>query len=69
VNYEVKELKRKNTNTNFISTDSIVFLVECNKNIALKRTPMILNIKDDLKTFREVMSFRMVFFWKKNDKK
>jgi hypothetical protein len=30
---------------------------------------MILNIKDDLKTFREVMSFRDVVFWKKNDKK
>jgi hypothetical protein len=26
---------------------------------------MILNIKDDLKTFREVMSFRDVVFWKK----
>ena len=30
---------------------------------------MILNIKDDLKTFREGMSFRDVVFLEKSDKK
>jgi hypothetical protein len=30
----------------------------------LKRTPMILNMEDDLKTFCQVMSSRDVAFWK-----
>ena len=54
--------KKKYIDTDFIFTDSIVFLVECDKNIVLKRTPMILNMEDDLKTFCEAISFRDVFF-------
>jgi len=46
----------------FISTDLIVFLVECDRNTILKRTPMILNMEDDLKTFCQAMSSRDVAF-------
>jgi hypothetical protein len=47
---------------NFISTDSIVFLVECDGTSVLKRTPMILNIEDDPKTFYQAMSSRDIVF-------
>jgi hypothetical protein len=36
--------------------------VEGDKNIVLKRTPMILNVEDDLKTFSEAISIRNVVF-------
>jgi hypothetical protein len=54
--------KEKHIDTDFSFTDSIVFLLEGDKNIVLKRTPMILNVEDDLKTFREAMFFRDVVF-------
>jgi len=57
--------KKNHIDTNFISTDSIVFLVEDDRNTILKRTPMILNMKDDPKTFRQAMSSRNVAFWEK----
>jgi hypothetical protein len=56
--------KEKHIDTNFIFTDSIVFLVECDRNTVLKRTPMILNMEDDPKTFSQAMSSRDVAFWK-----
>jgi hypothetical protein len=56
--------KEKYIDTNFIFTDSIVFLVECDRNTVLKRTPMILNMEDDPKTFSQAMSSRDVAFWK-----
>jgi hypothetical protein len=43
--------KEKHIDTNFISTDSIVFLMEGDRNIILKKTPIILNIKDNPKIF------------------
>ena len=46
--------KEKHIDTNFISTDSIVFLVEGDRNTILKKTPMILNMEDDPKTFNIV---------------
>jgi hypothetical protein len=54
--------KEKYIDTNFIFTDSIVFLVECDRNTVLKRTPMILNMEDDPKTFSQAMSSRDVAF-------
>jgi len=57
--------KEKHIDTNFISTDSIVFLVEGDRNTILKKKPMILNIEDDPKTFGQAMSSRDVAFWKK----
>jgi hypothetical protein len=56
--------KEKHIDTDFISTDSIVFLVEGDRNTILKKTPMILNIEDDPKTFGQAMSSRDVAFWK-----
>jgi len=56
--------KEKHMDIDFISTDLIVFLVECDRNTILKRTPMILNMEDDLKTFCQAMSSRDVAFWK-----
>jgi len=62
--------KEKHIDTYFIYTDSIVFLVEGDRNTILKKTLMILNIKDDPKTFGQAMSSRDVAFWKEavNDK-
>ena len=60
---EVKELKRKKQiDIDFISTDSIVFLVEGNRNTVLKRTHMILNMEDNPKTFHQAMSSKDVVF-------
>jgi hypothetical protein len=56
--------KEKHIDTNFIFIDSIVFLVECDRNTVLKRTPMILNMEDDPKTFSQAMSSKDVAFWK-----
>jgi len=56
--------KEKHIYTDFISTYSIVFLVEGDRNTILKKTPMILNMEDDPKTFGQAMSSRDVAFWK-----
>jgi len=57
--------KEKHIDIDFISTDSIVFLVEGDRNTILKKTPMILNIEDEPKTFGQAMSSRDVAFGKK----
>ena len=54
--------KEKHIDIDFISTDSIVFLVKSDRYTILKKTPMILNIEDDPKTFGQAMSFRDVTF-------
>jgi hypothetical protein len=54
--------KEKHIDTYFIFTDSVVFLVEGDKNSVFKVTPMILNVEDDPKTFCEVMSSKDVAF-------
>jgi len=56
--------KEKQIDTNFISTDLIIFLVEGDRNTILKKTFMILNIEDDPKIFGQAMSSRDVAFWK-----
>ena len=38
--------------------------MEGDRNTVLKRTFMILNVKNDPKTFHEAMSFTDVAFWK-----
>jgi hypothetical protein len=60
--------KEKHIDTDFISTDSIVFLVEGDRNTILKKTPMILNIEDDPKTFGQAMSSRDVVFLERSGK-
>ena len=55
----------KYLDTYFISIHSIVILVEGDRNIVLKRTPIILNMKYNLKTFYEAMSLGMLLFEKK----
>ena len=62
---EFKELERKkHIDTDFISTDLIINLVEGDRNTVLKRTQMILNMKDDPKTFHQAMSSKDASFWK-----
>jgi len=62
--------KEKHIDIDFIFTDSVVFLVKSDKSSVIKVTPMLLNMEDDPKTFREVMSSKDVAFWKEvvNDK-
>ena len=56
--------KEKHIDTDFISTDWIVFLVEGDRNTILKKTSVILNIEDEPKIFGQAMSSRDVAFWK-----
>ena len=65
---KIRVRMEKHIDTYFISTDSVVFLVEGDKNSILKVTPMILNVKDDPKTFRKAMSSKDVAFMKRNSK-
>jgi hypothetical protein len=57
-----KVRNEKHLDKYFIFIHSIVFLVEGNRNTVLKMTLIILNVKDNLKTFYKVMSFRDVAF-------
>jgi hypothetical protein len=54
--------KEKHLYTYFISNDVIVFLVEGDRNTVLKMTHMILNVEDNPKTFRKVMSSKDIVF-------
>jgi len=56
--------KEKHIDTYFISTDLIVILVEGDRNTVLKRTPMIQNMEDDLKTLSQAMSSKDAAFFK-----
>jgi len=63
---EFKELERKkHIDTDFISTDLIINLVECDRNTVLKRTPMIRNMEVDPKTLSQAMSSKDAAFLKK----
>ena len=59
---EVRIRKEKHIDTYFIFTDSVVFLVEGDKNSVIKVTPMILIVVDDPKTFCVAMSSKDVAF-------
>ena len=48
----------------FVSPDSITFLVEGNRDKVIKKTPLLLNINDEPKTFSEAMASRDAAFWK-----
>jgi hypothetical protein len=56
--------KEKHIDTDFISTDSIVILVEGDRNTVLKITPMIRNMEDDPKTLSQAMSSKDAVFLK-----
>ena len=56
--------KEKNIHPDYISSQSIVFLVEGDRTTVLNKIPILMNIEDDPKTFQEAMSSRDVAFWK-----
>ena len=56
--------KEKNLHPDYISSQSIVFLVEGDRTTVLNKIPILLNIEDDPQTFQEAMSSRDVAFWK-----
>ena len=60
----------RSLDSDFVSPDSITFLVEANREKVLDFTPMILNVDSDPKTFREAMTSRDAAFWQEavNDK-
>jgi hypothetical protein len=48
-----------------MSSQAIVFLMEGNRDNVLNKILILLNIEEDLKTFKEAMASRDVVFWKK----
>jgi hypothetical protein len=47
--------KKKTLHSDYISSQSIVFLVESNKTDVLNKIPILLIVEDDLKTYKEAM--------------
>ena len=56
--------KEKTLGSDFISSQSIVFLVEGNRTKVLKKIPILLNVEDDPKSLSEAMTSRDATFWK-----
>lgn len=56
--------KEKNLHPDYISSQVIVFLVEGNRSSMLNKIPILLNVEDDPKTYKEAMASRDVAFWK-----
>lgn len=56
--------KEKNLHPDYISSQVIVFLVEGNRSSVLNKIPILLNVEDDPKTYKEAMASRDVAFWK-----
>ena len=56
--------KAKTLHPDFISSDSIIFLVEGNRNGVINKIPILLVVEDDPKTYKEAMLSRDVIFWK-----
>ena len=54
----------KHLDPDFVSPDSITYLVEGNRDKVIKKTPLLLNINDEPKTFSEAMASRDAAFWK-----
>jgi len=65
-NHEVliEARKEKNLDPDFVSSQAIIFLLEGNREIILNKIPILLNINNDPKTYKEVMASRDVAFWK-----
>ncbi|GJV46554.1 zinc finger, CCHC-type containing protein [Tanacetum coccineum] len=57
--------KERNLDPNFIDSQAIIFLVEGdNKNNVINKIPVLLNIEDAPKTYKEVITSRNSAFWK-----
>ncbi|GLT33022.1 hypothetical protein SLA2020_076450 [Shorea laevis] len=56
--------KEKSLDPAFISSQSIVFLVEATRTKIIQKIPMILNVEEDPKTFQEAMASRDAAFWR-----
>ncbi|GLU12005.1 hypothetical protein SLE2022_287150 [Rubroshorea leprosula] len=56
--------KEKSLDHDFISSQSIVFLVAATITEIIQKIPMIVNVEEDLKTFQEAMASRDAAFWR-----
>ena len=56
--------KEKNLDSDFISSQAIVFLVEGDRKNVTNKISIVLSIEDDPKSFSEAMTSRDVAFWK-----
>ena len=56
--------KEKNLAPDSISSQALTFLVEGDRNGVLNKIPLLLNVEEDPKTFREAMSSRDASFWR-----
>jgi hypothetical protein len=54
--------KERNLHPNYISSQSIVFLIEGNKIDVLNKIPILLIVEDDLKTYIETVISQDVAF-------
>ncbi|KAH9670700.1 hypothetical protein KPL70_017080 [Citrus sinensis] len=59
-----REKKEKSLAPDFISSQTLLFLVEGDRKNVLNKVPLLLNIKKDPKTFSEAMSSRDASFWR-----
>ena len=56
--------KEKNLDSDFISSQAIVFLVEGTRDEILNKIPIVLHLENDPKTYNEAMTSRDSSFWK-----
>ncbi|GJY60874.1 zinc finger, CCHC-type containing protein [Tanacetum coccineum] len=57
--------KERNLNPNFIDSQAIIFLVEGdNENNVINKIPVLLNVEDAPKTYKEAITSRNSAFWK-----
>nr|GEX40521.1 zinc finger, CCHC-type [Tanacetum cinerariifolium] len=60
-----KARNERNLDLNFIDSQAIIFLVEGdNENNVFKKIPVLLNVEDAPKTYKEAITFRNSAFWK-----
>ena len=56
--------KEKNLDSDFISSQAIVFLVEGSRDEILNKIPIVMHLEEDLKTYSNAMTSRDSSFWK-----
>ncbi|XP_071928279.1 uncharacterized protein [Coffea arabica] len=59
-----RQRKEKQLPPDFVSLQAIVFLVEGNRDFLLNKTPILLNVEDDPKTYDEATKSSDAAFWK-----
>ena len=56
--------KEKNLDSNYIYSQSLVFLVEGSRNGVFNKIPILLHLEEDPKTYKEALASKDSVFWK-----